>query len=54
MSSVTHGTVLGPLLFSLYIHGNSNKIKSGIRSYLCFICFLYLYLYVLGDEAWIS
>ena len=30
------------------------KIKCLLSPYFCFISFLYLGLYVLGDDAWIS
>ena len=48
------------LYVSYHIEGKRGFSNSGIKLYvllslyLCFISFLYLDLYVLGDDAWIS
>ena len=39
-------------LFDFFCYGIQLYVL--LSPYLCFICFLYLDLYVLGDESWIS
>ena len=51
---------IGYKIVKIVKKSNSNQICSSIQfyillsPYICFIFFLYLDLYVLGDDAWIS
>ena len=51
--------IMYPLLsmkikFDVIIKPNQHKLNILLSPYLCLITFLYLVLYVLGDDAWIS
>ena len=43
---------IGVLLFDFFC--TSIQLYALLSHYLCFISFLYLDLYVLGDDSWIS
>ena len=47
--------VVGPtVIYLLYFFCSGIQFYVLLSTYLCFISFLYLDLYVLGNDAWIS
>ena len=46
--------LLGPLGFTCWISSSGIQFYLLLSPYLCYIFFLYLCLYVLGDDALIS